>query len=167
MKLEGARPALQIVASMGLFPLAARPHRNDTRRMIYLTEVLDSDACIRYLGSASLGRVGLSISSLPAILPVNFTTHEGAILIRTRAGSKLDAAAHGALVAFEVDGFDEDRNAAWSVLVQGLSSEITDVDSLARACSVKLESWAVGENDDHFLRIELTNISGRRFMRSL
>jgi nitroimidazol reductase NimA-like FMN-containing flavoprotein (pyridoxamine 5'-phosphate oxidase superfamily) len=134
--------------------------------MIYLTEVLDSHACIRYLESATLGRVGLSISSLPAILPVNFTTHDGAILIRTRVGSKLDAAAHGAVVAFEVDGFDEGRDAAWSVLVQGLSSEITEVDSLDRAHGAKLESWAVGENDDHFLRIEITNVSGRRFMRN-
>src|SRR5665213_4102096 len=119
--------------------------------MIYLTEVLSSDACVRYLRSVSLGRIGLSISSLPAVLPVNFTTHDGAILIRTRAGSKLDAAAHGALVAFEVDGRDEERNAAWSVLVQGLSSEITNADSLAQARGAKLESWAVDEKGDHIV----------------
>ena len=134
--------------------------------MTYVTEVLSREACLHYLESASLGRIGLSISSLPAVLPVNFTTHDGAILIRTRGGSKLEAATHGALVAFEVDGFEDKRNAAWSVLVQGLSSEITSKDSLDRARSAMLESWAVGANDDHLVRIEMTNISGRRFTRS-
>jgi nitroimidazol reductase NimA-like FMN-containing flavoprotein (pyridoxamine 5'-phosphate oxidase superfamily) len=135
--------------------------------MTYLSEVLNGEACVHYLASASLGHIGLSISSVPAVLPVNFTMHEGVILIRTRAGSKLDAATHGAVVAFEVDGFDEERDAAWSVLVQGLASEITEVDSLARARCAKLESWAVGEIDDHFVRIEFTNISGRRVIRRL
>ena len=133
--------------------------------MHYLTEVLSRDACLPYLESSSLGRIGLSISSLPAVLPVNFKLHENAILIRSREGSKLDAAVHGAMVAFETDGFDESRNAAWSVLIQGLSSEVTGADELTNAESADLDSWAVGDQNDHFIRIELTNVSGRRIMR--
>jgi uncharacterized protein len=139
---------------------------NNDSGMYHLTEVLSRDACLPYLESASLGRIGISISSTPAILPVNFKLHNDAILIRTQKGSKLDAAVHGAMVAFEVDGFDEGRGAAWSVLVQGISSEVVGNDELVNAQSAELDSWAVDDQVDHFIRIELTNVSGRRITRS-
>ena len=69
-------------------------------------EILDRDECLRLLAQAVIGRVGVSSGALPRVLPVNFRLDGGRILIRTARGTKLDAAAANAVVAFEVDDID-------------------------------------------------------------
>ena len=44
---------------------------------------------------------------------------DGAIIFKTAAGSKLDATVQGAIVAFEVDGFDVADRSGWSVVAVG------------------------------------------------
>jgi nitroimidazol reductase NimA-like FMN-containing flavoprotein (pyridoxamine 5'-phosphate oxidase superfamily) len=130
-----------------------------------LLEPLSRDECLTRLASVSLGRIGLSIDALPAVLPVHFVMHDGAILIRTAAGSKLDAATRDAVVALEVDGIDEEHSSSWSVLVQGVATGIVDPIERQRAYGAELQSWSLAESADHFVRIELTNVSGRRTIR--
>ena len=89
-------------------------------------EVLSRAECLRLLGGARIGRVGLSMGALPAVLPVNFTLVDDAIVLRTAAGSKLDAALANSVVAFEVDSIDPMYHTGWSVLVQGVASEVVD-----------------------------------------
>jgi nitroimidazol reductase NimA-like FMN-containing flavoprotein (pyridoxamine 5'-phosphate oxidase superfamily) len=62
-------------------------------------ETLDRDECLRLLATVPVGRIGLSIGALPAILPVNFAMVGSSIVIRTVVGSKLDAATRHAVVA--------------------------------------------------------------------
>ena len=66
-------------------------------------EVLDREESLRLLGTAALGRIAVTSAALPLVLPVNFRFDGRQVLIRTGAGTRLDAATDHAVVAFEVD----------------------------------------------------------------
>jgi nitroimidazol reductase NimA-like FMN-containing flavoprotein (pyridoxamine 5'-phosphate oxidase superfamily) len=123
-------------------------------------QILTRRECVELLGTVEVGRIALSVGALPVVLPVNFAMLGGDILIRTVTGSKLEAAATNAVVAFEADHVDAVDRAGWSVLVQGIASEITDPEELDRACRVPLEPWS--GLDGHYLRITTSVVSGRR-----
>lgn len=128
---------------------------------------LGREECLRLLESVPVGRIGVTIDALPAVLPVNFVVSEGAIVFRTIPGTKLDAAAAGAVVAFEVDAFGTDEDpSGWSVLVRGVAREVTDSAELAAARALPLESWAWDGGADRFVRIEPTVLTGRRVVGS-
>lgn len=78
-----------------------------------------------------------------------------------RAGSKLDAAARNAVVAFEVDDFDSMYHSGWSVVVTGLAREVTDPKDIDRLGHAPVTRWAPGE-DGHLIAISTALISGRR-----
>jgi len=126
-------------------------------------EPMSDEECIRRLHAAAVGRVGISMGALPVILPVNFAMLDGDVVIRTGAGTKLDAALRGAVVAFEIDGVDPIYHSGWSVLAQGRASEMVDEVELARARELPLEPWADGHRD-RFVRIRTERLSGRRLV---
>jgi uncharacterized protein len=123
-------------------------------------EILDRATCVQLLGSAHVGRIGLSMGALPVVLPVNFTMLDDDVLVRTAPGSKLEAAATNAVVAFEADKFDAIYHCGWSVLVQGVATEITDPLELEQAGRAPLTPWS-GVNG-HYLRVGTQIVSGRR-----
>lgn len=87
-------------------------------------------------------------------------------MIRTVPGTKLDAATRRAVVAFEVDGYAADGLSGWSVLVQGVCSEITDPGERAVVAGSPLRAWAFDEGvAERLVRIEASFVSGRRFRR--
>jgi uncharacterized protein len=129
-------------------------------------EVLGRDACLRLLGSATLGRVGVSSGALPSVVPVNFRFDGRQILIRTGVGTKLDAAVANAVVAFEVDEIDPVAHTGWSVMVTGVARELTDPGELAAARTLPLARWAPG-NDHHVIAISTELVSGRRIVPGL
>ncbi len=126
---------------------------------------LSREECLELLATVPVGRVGVSIGALPAVLPVNFCVTEHAVIFRSKAGAKLSAATAGAVVAFEADRYDETGKSGWSVLVQGMAQEITDPDALAAAGGLPLESWAFDGAADHVIAVELAMVSGRRINR--
>lgn len=127
-------------------------------------EKLPIEDCMALLATVSVGRIGVSIAAVPAILPVNFALLHGQVVIRTVPGTKLDAAAHHHVVAFEADDFDHDGRWGWSVLIRGVASEITEPDALAEAAVLDLHPWVFSDDvADRFMRIESTLVSGRRF----
>jgi len=121
---------------------------------------LDRDACLRKLGDRGIGRVAVSINALPAILPVNYAMLDGDVVFRTGPGTKLDAAATGAVVAFEIDEADPLSHTGWSVLVIGVARPITDDQLRARAAHLPLTPWAAGDRDT-FVRLDTMLVSGR------
>ncbi|TMC02420.1 MAG: pyridoxamine 5'-phosphate oxidase family protein [Chloroflexi bacterium] len=128
--------------------------------------MLDRDECLRLLAAVPVGRVGVSIRALPAILPVNFALVGDDIVIRTVPGTKLDAAMDRTVVAFEVDGYAADGAWGWSVLVQGVCTEITDPERVAGPATARLRAWAFDDGGaERFIRIEVSFVSGRRFRR--
>lgn len=126
-------------------------------------EVLSRDASLRLLEKVPVGRVVVSEHALPVAFPVNFALLDGDIVFRTSTGSKLGAAVHKAVLAFEADSIDPDLCAGWSVLVQGWASLMTRRDELLRAEALGLHSWAPG-CPGHFVRIHSEMVTGRRLV---
>jgi hypothetical protein len=87
--------------------------------------------CLRLLATVPVGRIGVSIGALPAVLPVNFALVGADPVILTASGTKLDAATRHAVVAFEADSYAPDGSSGWSVLVQRTCSEVADVGECA------------------------------------
>jgi nitroimidazol reductase NimA-like FMN-containing flavoprotein (pyridoxamine 5'-phosphate oxidase superfamily) len=127
-------------------------------------ELLTDETCWSLLRRSELGRVGVNVAALPAIFPVNYAVIDGAILFRTAPGSKLRAASDGAVVAFEVDGYDRDDRSGWSVLVVGSSEVVHDLDVTGKVLAAGLEPWAGGRRTD-IVRITPGFVSGRRIVR--
>lgn len=129
-------------------------------------DLLDEGECLALLSSASLGRVAVSMGALPVIFPVNYVVVEGAVLFRTGAGTKLAAATDNAVVAFEVDSFDEGEHSGWSVLVVGAAGVVSDPAELEAASRLPLVPWADGRRD-HYVRVPVEFVSGRRIVHPL
>jgi nitroimidazol reductase NimA-like FMN-containing flavoprotein (pyridoxamine 5'-phosphate oxidase superfamily) len=123
-------------------------------------EVLSEEECRALLEQETVGRVGLSVDALPAILPVNYTIDDGGIVFRTGEGGKLRAALCRTIVAFEVDHTDPIRAEGWSVLVVGMAEPVA-ADSTPVSGSAAPTPWAGGARQ-HLVRIRPEVISGRR-----
>ncbi len=124
-------------------------------------EMLSEEDCLLLLGSASIGRLALSVRALPVVLPVNFALLPDGILICTGAEARLDQACDQAVVAFEVDGFDPITQTGWSVLVQGTASVLTAPAELHDATRVGLAPWGTPHGDS-FVKVGLDLVTGRR-----
>ena len=130
-------------------------------------EELTRAQCLELMATVPVGRIGVSVRALPVILPVNFVLVGESIVFRTIPGTKLDAATANAVVAFQVDSYALDGTSGWSVLVQGVSSEITDPKDMLALADIPLRAWALDDRvATRLVRIESSFISGRRFSKS-
>ena len=128
-------------------------------------EVLSRAESLALLPRSRVGRLGVSIGALPAILPVNYIVLGDSVLFRTSGDGELFGASVGEVVAFEVDGYDEAGLFGWSVLVRGVAIEMTDLAETELARKLWLEAWPLGERADRFVVVPTTEITGRRFAR--
>ena len=128
-------------------------------------ELLTEDDCRQLLRGGEVGRIGITLAALPAIFPVNYRLIDDAIVFRTGPGSKMAAAAAGAVVAFEVDDYGLEDHSGWSVLVVGRAEVVEDPSITAAAERAGLQPFADGERTV-FVRIEPTFVSGRRIVHS-
>jgi uncharacterized protein len=103
---------------------------------------LDRDQCLRLLAGDEVGRLVVSAGTTPTIFPVNYALDGDTIVFRTDPGTKL---AHGprARASFEVDSFDYDRRAGWSVVASGRLEEVTQYDAAVfdRVRGLPIEPW--------------------------
>ena len=131
------------------------------------TEMLELDRaeCLRLLTEGTLGRIAVNVPHRPQpmIRPVNyvFDKPSQSVLIRSGSGSKLSALLRTVRAAFEIDGIDPVGRVGWSVIIQGVTEEITDPAELRRIGALGLEPWAPGHKD-HWIRIRANTVSGRR-----
>lgn len=124
-------------------------------------EVLPRSECLRLLRTAVVGRVALTASALPTVLPVSFVVDGDEIVFRTGRDAKLDAATRDAVVAFEVDEIDPTTHSGWSVVVTGVAREVTDPGLLSEERVRALPGWG---SDGHGRVVALATdlVSGRR-----
>jgi nitroimidazol reductase NimA-like FMN-containing flavoprotein (pyridoxamine 5'-phosphate oxidase superfamily) len=126
-------------------------------------EILDESEAMRLLANSEVGRVGVTMGALPAIFPVNYRLLDGAVVFWSSAGSKLSAAATGAVVAFEVDDYNVADRSGRSVLVVGPSEVVDDPDVAFKALAAGLAPFVDGARST-IIRIEPTLVSGRRIV---
>ncbi len=122
---------------------------------------LTRSECFRLLAGEHLGRVAVVDDRGPVVFPVNFVLDRHTVVFRTDEGTKLDVAARGGRVCFEVDGTDEAAHTGWSVLVRGEATEVTDEEELARLRGLPLDVWAPGPRN-RYVRILPAALTGRR-----
>jgi len=87
-------------------------------------EEITANECLELLKTHHFGRIAVIVDGQPVIFPINYAVDHDAVVFRTNAGAKLSGAVMGR-VAFEIDGTDEVARTGWSVVVQGVGSEIT------------------------------------------
>ena len=126
-------------------------------------ELLDTDQCEALLGTTAVGRVGITMAGLPVILPVNYTYVDNSIVFRTSEGTKLHAASNGAVIAFEIDDYNQSTHRGWSVLVVGRAEHVTEPLELAALDKHQLAPWADGERRE-YVRVTPELLSGRRIV---
>ena len=125
-------------------------------------DVLNRRQCLDLLGDVRVGRLAFTEDGLPAVQPVNFRLWHNDVAIRVAGGAKLAAAVANSVVAFQADELDPDLRAGWSVTVVGHAQPITEVDDLVELSGTFIEPWVEGVRD-HFVRIRIDKITGRRF----
>ncbi len=126
-------------------------------------ELLTDDQARRLLAGGEVGRVGITIGSLPAIFPVNYRLIDGAVVFRTAPGSKMSAATKGAVVAFEVDDYQLADRSGWSVLLVGRAEVVDDDEVAVKVAAARLEPL-VDSPRTVIVRIAPTFVSGRRLV---
>lgn len=128
-------------------------------------EVLTTEECHQLLKSGLIGRVGVTVGGIAEILPVNYTmVEDDTIVFRTGLGTKLYAATSDAPIAFEVDYSDQETLSGWSVLVVGMSKEVTDPNEILEALAILPDGWVPNERQ-HVIRLVPSRVSGRRIIR--
>ena len=111
---------------------------------------LSQAECRHLLRSRTLGRVALVRDALPRIVPVEYVYDETSVLFRTESDAKLQAAAPGDVLAFEVDAYDPDSGDVASVHVLGRTSMFTHEGATDAATS------------HEYVRLHCEIVSGRR-----
>ena len=127
---------------------------------------LSREECLRLLASHSFGRLAVSIGEgAPVLRPVNYVFDEPSqsVVFRTAAGSKFHALLRSAEATFEIDGIDEHARTGWSVIMIGVTDEVTGPSQISRLDRLDLDSWAPGHKA-HWVRIHAWTVSGRRIV---
>jgi uncharacterized protein len=125
--------------------------------------VLNRTECLELLAQVHLGRIGASIDALPVILPVHFTVDGESVVFRSTAGTKLDAATFGTVVAFQADWYESQGASGWSVMLQGVAATVAHAGPHLRAASALIRPWVQTDGGHRLVRVEATNLTGRRF----
>lgn len=125
-------------------------------------EVLSDGECRSKLAQAAIGRVGFLEAGSPAILPVNYTMDGAAIVFRSGPGSKLAAGALQRPVCFEIDDWDPMSHTGWSVLARGVADEVLDEHEVHRLDQLPVRPWSRPDLRDHWVRITVEELTGRR-----
>ena len=131
----------------------AELQRDGRRRVVPLS----TRETVDLLRRQSVGRLAyVSRADVPDVVPVNYRWYDGAVLIRSGPGPKLQAAQRRAMVALEVDELDVETRTAWSAVVYGRAEVLAHPEAVA-----DVDVWASGPRQ-HVIRIVPTRITGRR-----
>jgi nitroimidazol reductase NimA-like FMN-containing flavoprotein (pyridoxamine 5'-phosphate oxidase superfamily) len=125
---------------------------------------LSREDCLRLLTSNNFGRLAVATDS-PVIRPVNYVFDERSqsVVFRTADGSKFHAMLVNGNAAFEIDGIDQGSRTGWSVIIVGVTEEITNPSELRRLEHLELETWTPGHKT-HWMRIRAWTVTGRRIV---
>jgi nitroimidazol reductase NimA-like FMN-containing flavoprotein (pyridoxamine 5'-phosphate oxidase superfamily) len=117
--------------------------------------------CRELLNAGLVGRVAICTPVGPHIVPVNYAVVDDSVVLRTTPYSVLGTQARGAMLAFEVDKVDYERQRGWSVIARGRAEAITAADELqAIRRAWEPNAWADGPRN-LFLRLRWSELSGR------
>ncbi len=123
--------------------------------------VIAEDLCIELLEATPIGRIAFTVDGHPMVVPVNFAWFEDTVVFRTLEGQKLEAAAEGQRVCFQIDQWSAADRSGWSVVVVGPAREVTDFAEREQLENVGLVPWSKAKWRQSWIRVEPESISGR------
>lgn len=123
---------------------------------------LSDDEAWQKLDAEQFGRLAVAVAGRPDIFPVNYVTHNNTIVFRTAEGSKLASVAINSAVAFEIDGYNPDKNMAWSVVLHGHAALIDHGPAEEELNSLPLFPWNTSPKN-RLVQITVTQVTGRCF----
>jgi hypothetical protein len=134
------------------------------REVVFVAEVreLSWSECEALLRAGVAGRVAFAAPGGPHITPVNYSVIDGAVVIETSPHGLLGTYGAGALLAFEVDQLDHERQRGWSVVAKGRGASVDtpeEVNRIRRGWEPK--PWASGPRG-LYLRLQWTELTGRQ-----
>lgn len=121
--------------------------------------IIGEATCLRLLTQERIGRLGLSVGSLPVILPVNYVVQDHKIVFRSEDGDKSLAAERGTVACLEVDHFDRFEHSGWSVMATGRLA-IVEPDRAGAYERLPVVPWALGV-ESRFIELSIDLLSGR------
>lgn len=127
---------------------------------------LSREECLDLLASHSFGRLVVVLGNgSPVIRPVNyvFDRRSQSVVFRSARGSKFHALLQAAKAAFEIDGIDDRTRTGWSVIIEGVTAEVTVPNGIGRLNRLGLQPWAPGPKP-HWVHIRAWTVSGRRIV---
>jgi len=123
---------------------------------------LDQGECSRLLHAGVFGRIAFATAHGVELLPVNYTTVDQSILVRTTPDSLLARHADGAPVVFETDYVNYERWHGWSVIARGVAECLHEDQLTQSERSVpEPQPWA-RRGESLWLRLRWTELTGRR-----
>lgn len=118
--------------------------------------------CEALLRAGVAGRVAVATPAGPHIAPVNYSVIDGAVVIQTSPDGVLGTYGADAVLAFEVDRFDHERQRGWSVVARGRSTSVDAPEELNRIRrGWEPKPWASGHRA-LYLRLAWTELTGRQ-----
>lgn len=120
---------------------------------------IEESTCRRLLANERIGRLGLSVGSLPVIFPVNYALDGDRAVFCSEPGEKVTAAEHGDVACLQIDQFDRFEHSGWSVLATGVLS-VAPAERLERYERLPVVPWAL-HGDVRYLELGIELLSGR------
>jgi hypothetical protein len=93
-----------------------------------------------------------------------FDENSQSVVFRTGRGSMFHALLAEGQAAFEIDGFDPEAQTGWSVIVSGVTEEVSNAGEVNRLSALDVVPWAPS-NKPFFVRLRAFTVSGRRIVR--
>jgi uncharacterized protein len=123
---------------------------------------MPAEECRELLSAGVVGRVCVCTPVGPHIVPVNYAIVDDSVVIRTSPYSVLGSHARGAILAFEIDELDYERQRGWSVVARGRADVVTAADELDHIRRVwEPRTWASAQRN-LYLRVRWSELTGRR-----
>jgi nitroimidazol reductase NimA-like FMN-containing flavoprotein (pyridoxamine 5'-phosphate oxidase superfamily) len=123
-------------------------------------QVLSVDDCRAHLTVGAVGRIGFVEEGGPVILPVNYTMDGHAVVFRTAAGSAALGMMQRPCASSRRLGHAD--HTGWSVLAKGVADEVLDEEEIARLEQLPVRPWSRPDLRDHWIRIMVEELTGRR-----
>jgi len=122
--------------------------------------VLGDSEAWNLLSDVALGRLVTMVNDQVEIFPVNFVTHNDAVLFRTAEGTKLFGTVMNERVLFEVD--DHTGAEGWSVVIRGTARVLSTAAEIHDADRAQLIPWVQTEKL-RYVQITPNEVTGRHF----
>ncbi len=120
--------------------------------------------CLELLAATSFGRLAVCTGEgAPVVRPVNYVFDEPSqsVVFRTAPGSKLHALIRSTQAAFEIDDARPQQRTGWSVIIVGVTEQVSSPGEIRRLEGIGVDPWGPGEKA-HWVRIRAWTVSGRR-----